>query len=102
MGSPRFWEVGWFGVAATACLASGFQSPCPDSAFHNVATLQGTLRKVSLWLDHAQMQTTEIYLRMDPTEKIDAIEKVTPPSLKRGRFTVPDKLIVELQGTTRR
>jgi len=25
------------------------------------------------------MQTTEIYLRMDPTEKIDAIENVTPP-----------------------
>jgi hypothetical protein len=37
------------------------------------------------------MQSTEIYLRMDPTEKIDAIEKLTPPSLKRGRFTVPDK-----------
>ena len=40
----------------------------------------GDLRKVSLWLGHAQMQTTEIYLRMDPMEKIDAIEKVTPPS----------------------
>lgn len=62
----------------------------------------GDLRKVSLWLGHAQMQTTEIYLRMDPTEKIDAIEKVTPPSLKRGRFTAPDKLIAALQGTTLR
>lgn len=58
----------------------------------------GDLRKVSLWLGHAQMQTTEIYLRMDPTEKIDAIEKVMPPSLKRGQFTAPDKLIAELQG----
>lgn len=58
----------------------------------------GDLRKVSLWLGHAQMQTTEIYLRMDPTEKIDAIENVTPPTLKRGRFTAPDKLIAELQG----
>jgi hypothetical protein len=48
------------------------------------------------------MQTTEIYLRMDPTEKIDAIEKLTPPSLKRGRFTAPVKLLAELQGTTRR
>jgi integrase/recombinase XerD len=57
----------------------------------------GDLRKVSLWLGHAQMQTTEIYLRMDPTEKIDAIEKVTPPSLKRGQFTAPDKLIAELK-----
>jgi hypothetical protein len=44
------------------------------------------------------MQTSEIYLRADPMEKIDAIEAVTPPSLKRGRFTVPDKLIADLHG----
>jgi hypothetical protein len=56
------------------------------------------LRKVSLWLGHAQMQTTEIYLRADPLEKIDAIEAVTPPSLKQGHFSAPDKLIAILQG----
>jgi integrase/recombinase XerD len=28
------------------------------------------LRKVSLWLGHAQMQTTAVYLRADPMEKI--------------------------------
>ena len=56
------------------------------------------LRKVSLWLGHAHMQTTEIYLRADPTEKIEAIERVTPPALRRGRFTVPDKLITSLRG----
>lgn len=33
----------------------------------------GDIRKVSLWLGHAHMQTTEIYLRADPTEKIEAI-----------------------------
>ena len=58
----------------------------------------GDLRKVSLWLGHAQMQTTEVYLRADPMEKIEAIEKVIPPSLKRGRFNAPDKLIAVLQG----
>ena len=57
----------------------------------------GDLRKVSMWLGHAQMQTTEVYLRADPTEKIDAIDKVIPPTLKRGQFTVPDKLIAALQ-----
>jgi len=51
----------------------------------------GDLRKVSLWLGHAHMQTTEIYL-------IEAIEAVTPPALRRGRFTVPDKLIASLRG----
>jgi len=58
------------------------------------------LRKVSLWLGHAHMQTTEMYLRADPVEKIEAIEAVTPPSLRRGQFTVPDKLIALLQGSS--
>lgn len=56
----------------------------------------GDLRKVSLWLGHANVQTTEIYLRADPMEKLQAIEAVIPPSLKRGRFCAPDKLIALL------
>lgn len=55
------------------------------------------LRKVSLWLGHAQMQTTEVYLRADPMEKIETVEGMTPLRLKRGRFTVPDKLIASLK-----
>jgi site-specific recombinase XerD len=57
----------------------------------------GDLRKVSLWLGHAQMKTTEVYLRANPLEKIETIEGITPLRLKRGRFTVPDKLIASLQ-----
>ena len=44
------------------------------------------------------MQTTEIYLQADPTEKIEAIESVVPPLLRRGQFTVPDRLIADLRG----
>jgi integrase/recombinase XerD len=44
------------------------------------------------------MQTTEVYLRADPTDKIEALEAVMPPALRRGEFTVPDKLIASLQG----
>lgn len=58
---------------------------------------QISLRKVSLWLGHAQMQTTEVYLRADPMDKIETIEGMTPLRLKRGRFTVPDKLIASLK-----
>ena len=57
----------------------------------------GDLRRVSLWLGHADMQTTEMYLRADPTDKLEAIEAIIPPALKRGRFQAPDKLIASLQ-----
>jgi integrase/recombinase XerD len=58
----------------------------------------GDLRKVSLWLGHADMQATEVYVRADPTEKLDALDAVIPPTLRRGEFTVPDRLIAMLHG----
>ena len=44
--------------------------------------LQATqdIRKVSLWLEHATLTTTEIYTRGDPTEKLDAMELIVPPT----------------------
>ena len=57
--------------------------------------LQATqdIRKVSLWLGHATLTTTEIYPRGDPTEKLDAMESIIPPHLRRGAFQPSDKLI---------
>jgi hypothetical protein len=42
--------------------------------------LQATqdIRKVSLWLGHSNMATTEIYTRGDPSEKLEAIEAIVP------------------------
>jgi site-specific recombinase XerD len=54
------------------------------------------LRKVSLWLGHANMQTTEIYTRVDPSIKLEALEAVTAPKLRSGRFHASDKLIASL------
>jgi integrase/recombinase XerD len=55
------------------------------------------IRKVSLWLGHANLQSTEIYLRSDPTEKLEALMLTTPPTLRRGRFQAPDKLLAMLK-----
>ena len=58
----------------------------------------GDIRKVSLWLGHTDIQTTEAYLRADPTEKLEAMSAVVPPTLKCGHFKAPDKLIASLRG----
>jgi len=62
-------------------------------------TLEATrdIRKVALWLGHATIQTTEIYVRADPTAKLEAINAVLPPALRRGRFRAPDKLLASLR-----
>jgi integrase/recombinase XerD len=55
------------------------------------------IRKVSLWLGHASLQSTEIYLRADPTAKLESLAVMAPPMLKPGRFQAPDKLLIMLQ-----
>ena len=89
-------------IAAQTCPSLADKQVTPHVLRHTCAMLilqaTGDVRKVSLWLGHAQMQTTEVYLRADPTEKLAALEAVIPPALRRGHFTVPDKLITSLRG----
>jgi site-specific recombinase XerD len=59
------------------------------------------VRKVSLWLGHATLQSTEIYLRADPTEKLEALAAVIPPTLRRGHFKAPDKLLAMLKSAAK-
>jgi site-specific recombinase XerD len=67
-----------------------------------LTVLQATkdLRKVSLWLGHAQTQTTEVYTRVDPSVKLETLESVVPPKLRSGRFKATDKLITSLRTGT--
>ena len=60
----------------------------------------GDVRKVSLWLGHSSVQTTEMYLQADPTDKLDTLDKWRPPSLRKGIFKgVQDELLAMLAGT---
>ena len=61
--------------------------------------LQATqdIRKVSLWLGHSDLATTEIYTRADPSEKLEAINAIVPPQLRRGSFRPSDKVIAMLR-----
>jgi site-specific recombinase XerD len=88
-------------VAAASAPSIKRKRVSPHVLRHSCAmhTLEATrdIRKVALWLGHASVQTTEIYVRTDPTEKLKAIDAVIPPTLRRGRFQAPDKLLEALR-----
>jgi integrase/recombinase XerD len=87
-------------TAAKTCASLRTHSISPHQLRHSCAVimLQAThdIRKVALWLGHADIRTTEVYLRMDPSDKLEAVEAVVPPELRRGRFKAPDALIASL------
>jgi len=66
-------------------------------------TLQATrdIRKVALWLGHASLDCTEIYLWADPTEKLEALATMAPLGLQRSKFQAPDKLMAVLKAAGR-
>jgi len=86
--------------AMTCCPTLADKRISPHVLRHScaLAILQATkdLRKVSLWLGHANMQTTEIYVRVDPSIKLEALEAVTAPKLRSERFRATDDLIASL------
>jgi integrase/recombinase XerD len=87
-------------TAAKACPSLTTKRVSPHVLRHTCAltVLQATkdLRKVSLWLGHAHMQTTEMYTRADPSVKLEALEAMIAPKLRSGRFMATDKLIASL------
>jgi integrase/recombinase XerD len=87
-------------AAANQCPGLQGRKVSPHQLRHSCALLmlQATrdIRRVALWLGHTDTRTTEIYLRVDPTEKLEAVEAVVPPELRRGRFKAPDALIASL------
>jgi site-specific recombinase XerD len=91
------------GAAARGCPSLKSRRVTPHVLRHSCAMhmLHAThdIRRVSLWLGHASLQSTEIYLRADPTEKLEALNAAAAPSLRRGHFRPPDALIAMLQGS---
>lgn len=89
-------------AAVEKCPTLKGRSVSPHQLRHSCAVmmLQATrdIRKVALWLGHADIRTTEIYLRVDPSEKLEAMEMALPPGLRRGRFKAIDALIASLEG----
>jgi integrase/recombinase XerD len=88
-------------TASQKCPSLSNKRLSPHVLRHTCAmvVLQAThdIRKVSLWLGHSNLATTEVYTRADPSEKLEAIEAIVPPHLRRGSFRSTDKLIALLK-----
>ena len=88
-------------LASQQCPSLSSKQLSPHVLRHTCAmvVLQATrdIRKVSLWLGHSNLATTEVYTRADPSEKLEAIEAIVPPHLRKGSFRPPDKLIALLK-----
>ena len=69
-------------AARKSCSSLSERSVSPHQLRHSCALimLQATrdIRKVALWLGHSDIRTTEIYLRVDPSVKLEAVEAVLP------------------------
>jgi site-specific recombinase XerD len=87
-------------VARERCPSLVDKRVSPHVLRHSCAltVLEATkdIRKVSLWLGHAHIQTTEMYTRADPNIKLEALNATTAPQLRSGRFRATDKLIASL------
>jgi site-specific recombinase XerD len=87
-------------AAIKDCPSLSAKRVSPHVLRHTCAltVLQATkdLRKVSLWLGHAHMQTTEMYTRADPSVKLEALEAMIAPTLRSGRFKATDTLNASL------
>ena len=105
MGADGFRYILKRHVSAAAQVAPSLQHKkvTPHVLRHSVAMsiLQSTgdVRKVSLWLGHADLKTTEMYLRASPVEKLQILQTNTPPSIQPGTFAgVEDQLVRLLSG----
>lgn len=88
-------------VARKRCPSLRQKRVSPHVLRHTCAMIvlqaTGDLRKVALWLGHANMQSVDVYTRADPTQKLTAIEHHLPNQLRPGRFRNPDHVMAFLK-----
>jgi hypothetical protein len=84
----------------------GDRPPATDYFNGKQVRLEGPIRADSKfdrdachWQEDGRVKSTEIYLRADSTEKLEALMAVTPPALRRGCFRAPDTLLAMLRTT---
>lgn len=86
--------------AASSCPSLADRHITPHTLRHTCAMLllqSGVDQAViALWLGHASIQTTDIYLHADMTLKEKALAKATPAHATAGRYHAPDSMLAFL------
>ncbi len=88
-------------TAARAAPSMATKNVTPHALRHACAlhTLEATgdIRQVALWLGHASLQSTEMYLRVDPANKLEILAARQPLNLRKGSFDgAEDELLAML------
>jgi len=88
-------------TAATSCPSIATKHITMHTLRHTAAMrllLAGNdITVIALWLGHAQITTTQIYLHADMTHKQQAIDRTRPLAAKPGRYQPPDALLAFLE-----
>jgi len=89
-------------IAAGACPSLAAKTVTPHVLRHTAAMrlLHAEVddSMIALWLGHAEIQTTQVYLHADIKLKEQALAKAEPIDSKPGRYRPPDPLLRFLEG----
>ena len=85
-------------AAGRSCPSLKRKNVTPHCLRHTCAihVLKATrdIRKVSIWLGHASVTSTEVYLRAFPDERKEILDCASAPNLKKGKFRdIEDSLL---------
>lgn len=88
-------------TASDRCSSLAHKHLTPHTLRHTCAMnlLQSgvDLATIALWLGHAGLQSTNIYIHADMALKERALARTTPAKSRPGRYRPPDKLLAFLQ-----
>ncbi len=89
-------------MAAECCPSIADKNLTPHILRHTAAmTLLEAgvdLATIALWLGHASLQSTNIYLHADMALKERALARTTPAKVRAGRYRPTDEVLAFLQG----
>ena len=88
-------------TAARSCPTLAGKNITPHVLRHTAAMrllhAGNDITVIALWLGHANVTTTQIYLQADMALKQQALNRTTPPATQPGRYKPPDQLLAFLE-----